>query len=356
VILSAEPAIAPAALTHFQTEMAALRRGRLHAAPAEPRIRTVSYDFAQLKEWFDSLLPLAVRTDVIMFDIDEVENRVYVGVEGDEAEVAVRRAAAGIGVPEDAIAVGRMVRPEPRHTVRDRRDVNLVGGYQMQFGPQSNQICTMAFNAMHDGEWVFVTNSHCTAIEWQVDGGTIMQPSWIAGNEIGFESHDRHVHHCLPFPNLIYCRGADAALIRHNLVRGIDQGRIAETPWSMGAPSSLLVVGTYDVVARVPGGGTAVGTVLDKTGRTSGSTFGQVTRSCIWIELYACQDESTVYSEQGDSGSPMYVWQGDGTVHLQGILWGGPPGDWNTTYSSRLGGIEADFGPLTNLCRPGFGC
>ncbi len=37
-------------------------------------------------------------------------------------------------------------------------------------------------------------------------------------------------------------------------------------------------------------------------------------------------------------------------------MWGGPGSDYTTTYSSRLGGIEADLGALNNLCRPGYGC
>ncbi|CAN5647909.1 hypothetical protein BH23GEM3_BH23GEM3_23880 [soil metagenome] len=80
------------------------------------------------------------------------------------------------------------------------------------------------------------------------------------------------------------------------------------------------------------------------------------------INHFRCQDASNVWSQGGDSGSPMMVWVGSaGTerheaAELQCILWGGPVGDFNTTYSSRLAGIEADLGSLSNLCTWDYNC
>ena len=127
----------------------------------------------------------------------------------------------------------------------------------------------------------------------------------------------------------------------------------------VGAPS-WVERERFDIVARYTGSA-PVGTYLDKTGRTSGSTYGQVTSSCVTIGVLRCQDISSVWSEGGDSGSPMHVWIGgagaaENDTQLYGILWGGPSNNWNVTYSSRLSGIESDLGTLTNLCRPGYGC
>ena len=97
-----------------------------------------------------------------------------------------------------------------------------------------------------------------------------------------------------------------------------------------------------------------VGTSLDKTGRTSGSTYGNVTNSCVTIGCLRCQDVSKVWSEGGDSGSPVYVWLSNNDVQLHGVMWGGPGTDYSTTYSSRLAGIEADLGALSNCLRVGL--
>jgi hypothetical protein len=151
------------------------------------------------------------------------------------------------------------------------------------------------------------------------------------------------------------CRRSDAAYIRHNFSRGVEKGRIAKTPWAFGGPGSIVHTGFYDVIRRY-GGSAPVGTWLDKTGRTTGTTYGYVTQSCVAIGKLRCQDVSNVYSEGGDSGSPMYVWLGNDQIEMYGLLWGGPAGDWNTTYSSRLGGIEADLGSLSEICAWGYNC
>jgi hypothetical protein len=45
-----------------------------------------------------------------------------------------------------------------------------------------------------------------------------------------------------------------------------------------------------------------------------------------------------------------------GRVSLQGVVWGGPVGDYTTTYSSPLWGIESDFETTLTVCKPGYGC
>jgi hypothetical protein len=155
------------------------------------------------------------------------------------------------------------------------------------------------------------------------------------------------------------CRKSDAAYIRVGVggsYRPVSQGVVARTPWSFSGPAPLTITAVYHITWRYYMGTPPVGTYLDKTGRTSGSTIGQVTQSCVTIGQLVCQDISSVWSEPGDSGSPMMYWIEGSDVQLYGILWGGPNGDWNTTYSSPLAGIEADLGPLTNLCVPGYGC
>lgn len=96
--------------------------------------------------------------------------------------------------------------------------------------------------------------------------------------------------------------------------------------------------------------GPPAGTVVQKVGRTSGWTYGTVTATCQYLFADAagtqelrCQWITDIYSEAGDSGSPIFSDAGDGSVVLQGLLWGGPVGDPNHTYYSPISGIETDM-------------
>lgn len=346
-----------AAQRYLAGHLAAARRGRRAGAPTQTQFVPATYDFAQLHEWAEAIVPLMQRNpDVFLVDVDEVHNRVLVGVADAAATAAVRREAARLGVPGEALGLQTQARPRVRATVRDRF-TTTVGGIQIAFG---NYLCTLGFNArrVSNNANVYVTNSHCTGTQNANDGIAIYQNTIAAGNQIGNEVADRGLYACVS--GVASCRRADAAYISNNGTRTIGQGGIARTAWNTGGPGGLTVTGEYDIVARYTGS-LPVGTYLDKTGRTSGSTYGVVTNSCVTIGTLRCQDVSKVWSEGGDSGSPVFYYLGgsgaaENDVQLVGVMWGGPGTDYTTTYSSRLAGIEADLGALTNLCRPGYGC
>jgi hypothetical protein len=89
-------------------------------ASAQPLVLPAAYDFAQLKDWSEQLNPLLQRGDVYLIDVDEVGNRVLLGVADANAIGAVRTEAARLGIPAAAIGVQTQPRPEMRATVRDR--------------------------------------------------------------------------------------------------------------------------------------------------------------------------------------------------------------------------------------------
>ena len=354
VVLVTDPRHRGQAQRYLAALLAESRKGRHADAPPVPVFRTVDHDFARLKEWFDALDPLFTREDVYLMDVDEVNNRLHVGVRDEAAVRVVQAEAARTGIPAGALHVVIQPRPQTRQTVQDWTGT-LMGGYQLQFSPHWEDVCSIGFTAIYNNWFTYVTNSHCTTSYLANDGGTHMQPTWVAGNEVGAESRDRGLYACNGW--FTSCRRSDAAYVTRNTNRspGLVNGYIAKTSWGHGGPGGLTITGTYSIIRRYAGS-TPVGTWLDKTGRSTGSTYGQVTQSCVSIGSFRCQDVSTVYSQRGDSGSPMYVWLGNDQVELQGILWGGPDGDWNTTYSSRLAGIEQDLGSLSGLCAPGYSC
>jgi len=325
-------------------------------APAETRVLPAAYDFAQLKDWAELLTPLVDRAGIYLVDVDEVNNRVLLGVGSASAAATVRAEATRLGIPAAAVAVQTQAAPQTRATVRDRF-TTVVGGIQIAFG---NYLCTQGFNAtrVSTGASIFVTNAHCTTTQYANDGVAIYQNTVAAGNQVGNEVADRALYACTS--GVASCRWADAVFISHNGTRTIGQGGIIRTNWNTGAAGGLTTIGEFDIIGRYTGT-LPVGSYLDKTGRTSGSTYGQVTNSCVTIGVLRCQDISKVWSEGGDSGSPVYVYIGgsgaaENDVQLHGVMWGGPGTDYTTTYSSRLSGIEADLGSLSNLCRPGYGC
>jgi hypothetical protein len=357
VVRLKDPSQRGAAQRYLAQEFIRVRGGRSKGAPQQPVFLQAAYDFAQLKDWSESLHPLLTsRNDVYLIDVDEVENRVLVGVADATATGAVRSEAARLGIPPAALHVQTQERPTQRATVQDWAPT-LIGGIQIAFG---QYYCTLGFNGtrVSTGQSIFVTNSHCTNSQYAYDGVTIYQNVVAAGNAIGTEVHDQPLYACVS--GVASCRWSDAAYIGHNGTRTIGQGGIARTPWGYFGVGGLNIIGEYDIVGRYAGS-VPVGLWLDKTGRTTGSTYGQVTNSCVTIGVLRCQDVSRVYSAGGDSGSPMFVYLGgagaaENDVQLYGILWGGPGSDYTYTYSSRLPGIEADLGALSNLCRPGYGC
>jgi len=358
VVLLTDPGQRGAAQRYLATEFARARRGRQANAPQQARFVKAAYDFAQLKGWADQLEPLmASRGDVYLVDVDEAANRVLLGVADATATGAVRAEAARLGIPAAAVATQTQAKPEMRATVQSRF-TTFVGGIQIAFG---GYLCTAGFNArrVSNSANIFVTNSHCTTTQYASDGVAEYQNTVLAGNQVGNEVADRGMWACAGVGTS--CRQADAVYISHNGTRTIGQGGIARTNWATGsAAPSLTTIGEFDIIGRYTGS-LPVGSYLDKTGRTSGSTYGLVTNSCVTIGVLRCQDISHVWSEGGDSGSPVYVYIGgagalENDVQLHGVMWGGPGSDWTTTYSSRLSGIEADLGALNNLCRPGYGC
>lgn len=347
-----------AAERYLTPHLEEIHRGQ-SGSPKAPVVRKVTHDFADLKGWADKLVGLMGSEGVHMLDVDEVENKVFVGVRDEAGVRTVRREAARLRVPPGVLDV--KVRPAFEMMVGlQERTPELAGGYKIEGFPGGG--CTLGFNALHLGISVFVTNSHCTYNYHAYDGGTFTQPEYYAGNEIGKELVDKDSYNCNN--SSLLCRWSDAAYVQHNGARTIRQGQIAYTDHATGGPApSLTVRGYYNITGRY----SAVdptGLQLTKTGMVTGTTYGNIIRSCVRTQgqnrrsgkyyTYECQDISNVYADEGDSGAAMYRRITFPQVLLYGILWG--RNELGETSSSRLANIERDLGPLTNLCVPGYGC
>jgi hypothetical protein len=154
--------------------------------------------------------------------------------------------------------------------------------------------CTAGFAAQgNDGSYYLMTSGHCD----RHDGG-----AWTYGDDVPLgkisaseQGRDK----------------ADAAIIR------LDP--------SVGAPLGD-VGGRYSVRDVLSLSQVRVGMPFCKIGAVTGETCGEVKSTAGGLV------EASVYSLTGDSGSPGYVKNPDGTVSAVGLLMTSPDGDDYTTY------------------------
>lgn len=94
---------------------------------------------------------------------------------------------------------------------------------------------------------------------------------------------------------------------------------------AVGAPTGAIG-GKYPVRDVLSADQIEVGMTFCKIGAITGETCGEVT------DVDEDLVEASVYSLHGDSGSPGFVKNSDGTVSAVGILMASPDGDDHTTY------------------------
>jgi len=329
-----DEATARRALTRFAQE--------LGVDPSSVQVQPAAFRFQELNGWYERVWPQALeQPGAIYSDLDEANNRILIGVEHAQAQNAIRGLAARLKVPASAIEV-RIV--EPIKTVATLRDnVNpKVGGLQIHFG---NYLCTMGFNANFGGVAAFVTNSHCTNTQGGVEGTQYYQPtSSVNSTVIATEVADPAYTRGSPAgcPKSKRCRYSDSS--RANYAPGIsfDLGGIAIT-----GSGSLTISGTLNITNEIDATRTpvAVGATVSKVGRTTGTSSGQVTNTCVNTSvsgsniMQLCQTFVTAAVGSGDSGSPVFTGSS-----LVGILWGGSSTQF---VFSPLRSIKDELGNFT---------
>jgi hypothetical protein len=165
--------------------------------------------------------------------------------------------------------------------------------------------CTAGFAAQgNDGNYYLLTSGHCDAHDGSV---------WTYGQ-------DEPIGTITPAKTR---RQKDAAIIR------LDP--------SVGAPTGD-VGGRYPVRDVLSLSQIKVGMPFCKIGAATGETCGAV--KGIDGEVI----EASVFSLDGDSGSPGFVKNADGTVSAVGILMSSPDGDDNMTYFTLVYPLLAEWG------------
>jgi hypothetical protein len=332
-----------------------LRAGSLGPTSIEP----ASYSFAELHGWATKLEGLVGRDGVYVLDTDETTNKLWFGVASPATLDRIRAAAVAAGIPAEVITGDVQRAPVPRlaaTTLQDWTD-SLRGGFQIQ---NSFGSCTLGFNALRNGQQIFVSASHCSGQQFALDNATIYQNTVTFANAIGTELTDRSLYTCVA--GVSGCRLSDASYFSYSTARTVNQGYIQRVNGGCYGRRCNIDVDNqnatswFPVVEKVSNNGDfPVSTALsiNKVGRTSGWTYGRITRACVTLGNLRCQYVTDTWSEPGDSGSPMFKLASDFVgARLIGILWGGPDGVWTTTYFSPISGVEADLGTIS-VCASG---
>jgi hypothetical protein len=311
-------------------------------------VRRADFTFPQLAAWRDRATDAVLASEGVEFtDLDEVQNRLVIGVTSLKGRMAAAQVLQRLRVPTEAVVLEE-TQPAVRFQSLQHRFRPLRGGFQIQ--RVNGGYCTLGFNAIRGGVGVFLTNSHCTSNYMAPDGSFFHQATVAAGNLVGQEIHDPNTFH----------RWSDAAVIRRSSGVAADYGYIARTTfYATGKGNSgSLTVNANNPRMRITGEQAypTVGQTLDKIGRTTGWTYGTVARTCVDHSMgggrtLRCQDwVNPMNAWYGDSGSPVFRWHGS-TVTLAGILWGGQIQNGQTQYTffSAMANIKADLGAFSTF-------
>ena len=325
----------------LQAYFAANRWSLTYKRAANPIVRRVEFDAAVLlraRTAFEHRLQaLGIRS--YSSDYDEDANQIaFVFTTASDSARAIND-LLNAGMPARAVRV--TVAPETRslQTLRDNVPP-LRGGMEISEDPFR---CTIGPPiAMYEGPLirrVAITNSHCTDAINAVTGFAVLQQGQFVGTEI----RDAAAFSGSGCPAGQTCRRADMAVIE-----------IAPDVWHLntiantGAPHSLIYprddqptapypVTIFDqdtVVGFTPAVNLARGTTVRKQGRTTGTTSGKITQTC--VNIYStrlgltllCQNSVGAEASGGDSGAPVYTWVANppyagGNATIRGVLWGG---------------------------------
>jgi len=182
-------------------------------------------------------------------------------------------------------------------------DPGLTPGVKVE---DENSACTAGFAAQgNDGSYYLMTSGHCDAHDGSV---------WTYGDnvELGRITASEHEGDT-----------RDAAIIRLEPRVGAPRGDVG---------------GRYFVRDVLSATQIRVGMPFCKVGAVTGETCGVVK------DVADDVVEASVFSLNGDSGSPGFVKNPDGTVSAVGLLMSSPEGDDNTTYFALVNPLLGRWG------------
>lgn len=324
--------------------------------PAAPSLEVQAAMSAEaqshLPQWFERASPVVLALPGTVFaDNDESTGKLLFGVENANAINGVRNALEHLGIPANAYTIKIT---EPIHfaaSLRDRWRPTL-NGVQIHFG---NYLCSLGFNAKDGTQISFVTASHCTNTQGGVEGTVYYQPlSSTDPTVIATEVEDPTYFKGGACPRGRKCRYSDSS--RELYSAGITSSyAIASTSgpnnMSLTVTGSWAVTGQDNTTTSFP-----IHTQVNKVGRTTGWTQGEVTNTCVntnvsgsnitqLCQTFVSDPGGAVVVMGGDSGSGVFKLSGSNAT-IVGILWGGN-GSGTQYVFSPLKQVRDELGPIS---------
>ena len=267
------------------------------------RVRRVPYGYLTLDAWYQPFTRLLASVpSVTSTRIDDFRARIVITVATIADEAAVRRLATELGIPNDALDVEELEYAHPEVTlqeyVRPAYGGLLIGS--------TTDACTLGFNGYERdasgqpdfSKPVFMTASHCTGI-----GDSWGQPT--VSSLIGIIIHDAPTFSGGDCP-VGACQYADVAVGRYE--PGVSQGYGIVEKTNL---NSIVITGNTGVSGTVYGA--VAGETVWKVGKTTGTTKGTVTSTCVNFQLkfpdpmILCGHSAWYGSGDGDSGAPVFI-------------------------------------------------
>lgn len=317
------------------------------------------YTYRELAKWrtaiFDGVMN---RLNVVTsLDLDEVANRVLVGVQSgalEQARPEIYSALDDLGVPAAAVVFREDnwvldVDMVPT-SLRSNADT-AVGGVEVFFPEGGSWYgCSLGFAADYYGSPAVVTASHCSPTMFWPDESPLHQGDTLSSRYLGWEYMDPAGSTCGTFDT---CRATDAALYLVDGTVPVEVGKIARTQYRRQSSAGSLDWDTSNpyFIVRAESGSLYAGYEVNKMGMRTGWTYGSITGTCVTIDYgsyrVTCTYEATYYSDGGDSGGSVFMWDGGGeAVNLSGVHSGQNTSTGKRSFS-RLADIETELGAMT---------
>jgi hypothetical protein len=320
----------------------------LEAAGSNAKLSAVSFNARQLLDW--KRMALAVNEAVMWVDIDHETNRLHLGINKDlsaDQFALVERALNAAGIPYEAMSSEPSEMMQPVQSTGGNIQSTpppLRGGSQISWFDTSaggSFVCSVSAPATRNGVAGFITASHCGNDTYRLTSTTFGSPNSNSTN-VGSESVDPTGFSCSLGSGFGACRNSDAAFVTSG-------STTFGTMWVI-SPTTLqtLRVRTFNGSTDFQG----VGSTVNKSGRTTGTTSGTVTRDCVDTRVggspnyvVLCATFTNARVDGGDSGGTWYGVSGTNTATYYGVT-SFKDGSGNGGYSP-FGQIKRDLGTLT---------
>lgn len=319
--------------------------------PTTVRTLRAGYDWQTLSSYRDFIADSLMGSDgVVIVAIDVVNNRVSATVASTNAsaESQLKQALSRHQIPLAAIEIARGAAPRstvarapsvPRlpfaSTLQDSEPAALMGGIMIRVpSPEIggyNDFCSIGAVVDSAGTKKLLSASHCSRTLWSLQGDSVETfDTSLIGHETtdktagtGYRGLEEYTH-----------RGSDAALWSMDATYGAAHamlGVIARTTSRDSSGLSDTMNHTLDssspylyIYDTLTSSSLVVGEEVDKVGALSGWQHGRLANTC--VDFFdddhhdrECFSEVGSLSITGDSGGPVFIWDGEDGATLIGI-------------------------------------